>query len=40
METESSLAYSQVPEQYLVRHTDHYAPHYVIFSITLLPRPS
>ena len=28
------------PEQYWVRSTDHSAPHYVIFSTLLLPRPS
>src|SRR5215510_9861441 len=28
------------PAQYWVRSTDHLAPHYVIFSIPLLPRPS
>jgi len=28
------------PAQYLVRSKDPQAPHYVIFSITLLPRPS
>jgi len=28
------------PEQYWVRGTDHLAPHYVVFSTTLLRRPS
>jgi hypothetical protein len=28
------------PEQYLVSSTDHYAPHYVVFSTPLSPRPS
>ena len=28
------------PEQYRVRSTDHEAPHYVVFSIPLVPRPS
>ena len=28
------------PAQYWVRSTDYSAPHYVIFSISLLPRPS
>jgi hypothetical protein len=28
------------PEQYWVRVTDHKAPHYVVFSFTLLPRTS
>jgi hypothetical protein len=28
------------PSQYLVRRTDHKALNYVIFSISLLPRPS
>jgi hypothetical protein len=32
--------YILYPEQYLVSTTDHQAPHYVIFSIPLLPRPS
>ena len=28
------------PEKYLVRSTDYSAPHYVVFSTPLLPRPS
>ena len=28
------------PEQYWVRSTDHWAPHYVVFFTLLLPRPS
>jgi hypothetical protein len=38
--TPFSLFSTWLPEQYLVESTEHEAPHYVVFSTLLLPRPS
>jgi hypothetical protein len=35
-----SYLFIWLSEKYLIRRTDHWAPHYVVFSTPLLPRPS